>query len=340
MKNIRTKTVICLAALLPMMLVSCSKSKKTDTTKQNEIEKVQIESAKSEEIDQIYDFTSTIEADVKNYISSAGGTRIEKIYVEVGSHVKKGQVLVRMENTSLATSNAQLDNIKTELNRIQALYKSGGASKQQVDQIKVQYDVAKRNISNLKQNITLTSPISGVITQKNFDNGDVAGAQPILQVMQISPVKLRFNINESFYNKIKIGMGVTAKVEVFGDEEFNGKISLISPTIDPSTRTFYVEAKFSNGNQKLRPGMFGRVQLNLGKANKILVSDKSIVKQSGTNDKYVYIEKDGKVEYRQVQLGRRINDRYEILSGINDGENVVISSTTRLKNGSKVIVVK
>src|SRR5574344_992612 len=213
MKNIRTKTVICLAALLPMMLVSCSKSKKTDTTKQNEIEKVQIESAKSEEIDQIYDFTSTIEADVKNYISSAGGTRIEKIYVEVGSHVKKGQVLVRMENTSLATSNAQLDNIKTELNRIQALYKSGGASKQQVDQIRVQYDVAKRNISNLKQNITLTSPISGVITQKNFDNGDVAGAQPILQVMQISPVKLRFNINESFYNKVKIGMGVTAKVE-------------------------------------------------------------------------------------------------------------------------------
>ena len=131
-----------------------------------------------------------------------------------------------------------------------------------------------------------------------------------------------------------------AKVEVFGDEEFEGKISLISPTIDPTTRTFYVEAKFSNGNQKLRPGMFGRVELDLGRANKILVSDRSIVKQTGTNDKYVYIEKDGKVEYRQVQVGRRINDKYEILSGINEGENVVVSNSTRLKNGSKVIVVK
>src|SRR5574344_1290060 len=339
MRNIRIKTVICLAALLPIALVSCNKKKATQT-QQNEVMNVQIEPAQTQEIAQIYDFTSTIEADVKNYISSAGGTRIERIYVEVGSHVRKGQVLVRMESTSLATSMSQLNNIKTDLNRIEALYKSGGASKQQLDQIKLQYDVAQKNIGNLRKNITLTSPISGVVTQKNFDNGDVAGSSPILQVMQISPVKLKFNINESFYNKVKLGMKVIAKVEVFGEQEFEGRISLISPTIDPQTRTFFVEAKFANGNQKLRPGMFGRVQLDLGKANKILISDKAIIKQTGTNDKYVYIESNGRVEYRQVQLGRRIDNRYEVLSGITVGDNVVVSNSTRLKNGSKVNVVK
>ncbi|MDD4830457.1 MAG: efflux RND transporter periplasmic adaptor subunit [Bacteroidales bacterium] len=334
------KKIVYLLMAVAMVMTACSKKDEKKTTAQDEAVKVKIEKVSMEEIDQIYDFTTTVDAAVKNYITSAGGTRIEKIWVEVGQKVSKGQKLVTMENTNLATANAQIDNLKIEVSRMEALYASGGISKQQLDQIKTQYDVAKRNIENLERNITLTSPISGVITMRNFDNGDVSGAQPILQVMQITPVKLKFNINESFYNKIKLGMSVKAKVQVFEDEEFSGKISLIAPTIDPTTRTFMVEAQFSNGNQKLRPGMFGRVELNLGKAKKVIISDKAVIKQSGTNNKYVFIEKDGSVEYRQVELGRRMGDRYELLSGVNDGENVVISGQTRLLDGKKVIVVK
>lgn len=334
------KKIVYLLMAVAMVMTACSKKDEKKTTSQDETVKVKIEKVSMEEIDQIYDFTTTVDAAVKNYITSAGGTRIEKIWVEVGQKVSKGQKLVTMENTNLATANAQIANLKIEVNRMDALYASGGISKQQLDQIKTQYDVSKRNIENLERNITLTSPISGVITMRNFDNGDVSGAQPILQVMQITPVKLKFNINESFYSKIKIGMSLKAKVQVFGDEEFSGKISLIAPTIDPSTRTFMVEAQFSNGNQKLRPGMFGRVELNLGKAKKVIISDKAVIKQSGTNNKYVFIEKNGSVEYRQVELGRRLGDKYELLSGVNDGENVVISGQTNLLDGKKVIVVK
>ncbi len=337
-KNIvRLLSVVTFASLF---LGACSSKDKTDN-KQEEAIKVQVEQVSMQEIDQIYDFTSSIEPKVKNYISSAGGTRIDKIFVEVGSRVSKGQVLVRMENTNLATAQAQLDNLEIDLNRLKALYQSGGTSKQNLDQMQTQYDVAKRNVKNLKENINLVSPISGVVTMKNFDNGDVAGSQPILQVMQISPVKLKFSINESFYAKVKIGMQVTAKVEVFGEEEFKGKISMISPTIDPNSRTFYVEAEFSNANQKLRPGMFGRAELNLGRANTVLVSDKAVVKQNGTNDKYVYVlQNNNTVEYRKITLGRRMNDKYAVLDGLNDGERVVVSDYNKLKNGSKVKVVK
>jgi len=334
------KRIVYLVMAVSLIAITAC-SKKTDkTASKNEVVQVKIEKASMQEIDQIYDYTTTVDAAVKNYITSAGGTRIEKIWVEVGQKVRKGQKLVTMENTNLATAKAQQANLKTEVERMEALYKSGGISKQQLDQIKTQYDVSKRNIENLESNITLTSPISGVITLRNFDNGDVSGSQPILQVMQISPVKLKFNINETFYSKIKLGMGIKAKVEVFGDEEFSGKISLIAPTIDPTTRTFMVEAQFTNGNQKLRPGMFGRVELNLGKAEKVIVSDKAIVKQNGTNSKYVYVEKDGVVSYRLVELGRRMGDRYELLSGVNNGENVVITGQSRLVDGKKVIIVK
>lgn len=331
--------ILSIVTLTSLFTVACSDKQAENKT--DETQKVQVEKATLQEVDQIVDFTSTVEAKYKNYISSAGGTRIEKIYVEVGDRVAKGQTLVKMENTSVATAQTQLDNLQVELNRVKALYQSGGASKQQVDQAQVQYDVAKKNIQNLKENITLTSPISGVVTQRNFDNGDVAGTSPILQVMQISPVKLKFSINESLYAKVKVGMQVSAKVEVFGEEEFKGKISLISPTIDPDSRTFYVEAEFTNANQKLRPGMFGRAELNLGRANMIMVSDKAVIKQNGTNDKYIYVvTADNTLEYKKITVGKRLGDKYVILDGVSEGEKVVVSDQNKLKNGSKVVIVK
>lgn len=334
------KRIFYLIVAFSVLMAACTKKEEKKVETNDEITKVKVEQVSMQEVDQIYEFTSTVDAAVKNFISSAGGTRIEKIWVEVGQKVSKGQKLVTMENTNLYTAQTQLANLQNEVSRMEALYASGGISKQQLDQIKTQEEVAKKNIDNLQTNITLTSPISGVITMRNFDNGDISGAQPILQVMQISPVKLKFNINETFYNKVKVGMIVKTKVDVFEQEEFSGKISLIAPIIDPLTRTFMVEAQFTNANQKLRPGMFGRVELNLGKANKVIVPDKAIIKQSGTNNKFVFIEKGGIVEYRQVELGRRLGDKYELLSGVNDGEKVVISGQTRLIDGKKVEVVK
>lgn len=335
------KKAIYFLSLLSLIAVGCSKKEvKDETKKTTDVFKVKIEQAQSREIDRIYEYSTTVDAAVKNYIASAGGTRIEKIMVEVGDVVRKGQQLVKMESTQLATTLAQLENLKIELERVKALYQSGGVSKQQLDQMQTQYDVAKKSAENLKDNIYLTSPINGIVTARNFDNGDVSATQPILQVMQINPVKLKINIPESFYNSVKKGMQVTAKTEIFGEEEFLGTVSLIYPTIDPLTRTFTCEVKVNNANSKLKPGMFGRVELNLGKAATIMVSDKAVVKQSGSNDKYIFVENNGVVEYRKVQLGRRIEDKIEIISGIADGENVVITGQSKLMDGTKVEVIK
>jgi RND family efflux transporter MFP subunit len=335
------KKAIYFLSIISLIAIGCSKKEAQETTQKTaDVFKVKTELAQSQEIDRIYEFSTTVEAAVKNYITSAGGTRIEKIMVEVGDVVKKGQQLVKMESTQLTTTLAQLDNLKIELERIKTLYQSGGVSKQQLDQMQMQYDVAKKSAENLKDNIYLTSPINGIVTARNFDNGDVAASQPILQVMQINPVKLKINIPESFYTNIKKGMQVVAKTEIFGEEEFAGTVSLIYPTIDPLTRTFTCEVNVKNQNSKLKPGMFGRVELNLGKASTIMVSDKAVIKQSGSNDKYVFVEKNGVVEYRKVELGRRIEDKIEIISGIADGENVVITGQSKLMDGTKVEVIK
>ncbi|MDD4544678.1 MAG: efflux RND transporter periplasmic adaptor subunit [Bacteroidales bacterium] len=329
-----------LVIIAGLIMASCSKKQEDKAVKPEDTETiaVKVEKASIQEVEQIYEFSSTVDAAVKNYISSAGGTRIEKIHVEVGDRVTKGQKLVTMENTNLATAKVQLMNSKNDVDRMEALYLSGGISKQQLDQIKTQYDVAKKNIDNLESNIHLVSPISGIVTMRNFDNGDVSATQPILQVMQITPVKLKFSMNEKFYNRVKIGMKVSAKVDIFGDDRFEGRVNLIAPIIDPNTRSFGLEASFTNSNQKLRPGMFARVEINLGKNMSVVIPDRAVIKQNGTNDKYVFIEKDGVVDYRKIELGRRLGDTYEIISGIEEGENIVIEGYTKLVSGSKVKV--
>lgn len=292
-------------------------------------------------VEQIQEYTATVEAEVKNNIAPSSPVRIDKIFVEVGDHVSKGQKLVQMDAANLKQTKLQLDNQEVEFNRIDELYKVGGASKSEWDAAKMVYDVKKTAYQNLLENTSLLSPISGVVTARNYDSGDMySGGNPVLTVEKITPVKLLINVSEVYFTKVKKGAPVNVKLDVYGDEAFEGKISLIYPTIDPSTRTFQVEIQLPNQNQKVRPGMFARASLNFGTEENVVVPDLAIVKQAGAGDRYVYVYKDGKVTYNKVELGRRMGAEYELKSGVPNNSQVVIAGQTRLINGTEVEVEK
>jgi RND family efflux transporter MFP subunit len=278
---------------------------------------------------------------VKNNIAPSSPVRIDKIFVEVGDHVSKGQRLVQMDAANLKQTKLQLDNQEVEFKRIDELYKVGGASKSEWDAAKMAYDVKKTAYQNLLENTSLLSPISGVVTARNYDSGDMySGGNPVLTVEKITPVKLLINVSEVYFTKVKKGAPVDVKLDVYGDEAFEGKISLIYPTIDPTTRTFQVEIQLPNQNQKVRPGMFARASLNFGTEENVVVPDLAIVKQAGAGDRYVYVYKDGKVTYNKVELGRRMGAEYELKSGVPNNSQVVIAGQTRLINGTEVEVEK
>jgi RND family efflux transporter MFP subunit len=142
------------------------------------------------------------------------------------------------------------------------------------------------------------------------------------------------------YTKIKEGMEAKVKIEVYDNEEFTGKVSLVYPTIDPRSHTFPVEITIPNTDEKIRPGMYAKVSINMGKNNHVLVPDVSIVKQQGSGDRYVYVYKDGKVSYNKVVLGRRIEDMYEVISGVENGDFVATTTLSKLNNGMEVELVK
>ncbi len=332
--------ILSLASFI-LVLASCGgNSESTNTEAQVEKPQVKLAKATSEDIPQTETYTATVESDVKNNIAPNTPYRIEKIYFEVGDQVRKGQVLVQLDASSLRQMKLQVENTQTEFNRTAALYQVGGASKAEYDNAKTQLDVLSTQYKQLMENTQLISPINGVVTARNYDDGDMYTSTPILTIEQTNPVKLYVNISENYYKKTKKGMPVSITLDAYENEEFSGKVTIVYPTIDANTHTFQAEITIDNKDQKVRPGMFARATVTFETVNHVLVPDEALVKQIGAGDRYVYVYKDGKVSYNKVVLGKHMNDKYEIISGVTPGEQVVIAGQSRLANGKEVEVVK
>ena len=349
----KTKQLLTMA-IAAMLLASCSGKGDKNAQKQEELPIVKIQAVYDEEVKQTAEYTATVEAFKTNNISSNNGARIKRLLVDVGSFVRAGQSVVILDDTNvdqqriaIDQQNISLANVKRDLERAKELLKIGGGTQQAVDQLQAQYDAqaraidaSRRSLQNMRENTVLTSPVSGVVTQRNYNNGDLPAGLPILVIEQQQPLKVIVNVNESDFPKVHRGMGVEVRLDTYGDEVFPGQVYLIHPAIDPSTRTFQVEVTIPNANNRVHSGMFARVLFNYGIKRNVVVPDRAIQKQTGSGVRYVYVYNNGTVEFREVQLGQRMENRYEVLGGLNGGTQVVIEGQSRLSNGARVQVAK
>lgn len=333
------KKLLSLIVTGALLVTACSQGEAEGQEGALNIPSVKVETLGERMVDQTIEFTGNIEPLVKNNISSAAAQRIDKIHAEVGTRVKKGQLLVEMEDVNYMQARIQLENLKVDLARTEALYKAGGISEQQYQQLKTQVNVSEESIANLAKNTKLLSPIDGIVTHKNFDNGDIAAGQPILVVMQIQPVKILVNISEEFFPQVRIGTPATIRLDIYPDKSFSGKVMLIHPTIDAATRSFQAELRIENPSLLIRPGMFARAIVDFGSKERLVVPDVAVIKQPGTNDRYVYVLEGDKVFYRKVELGRRVGDIYEVAGGVAVGDRVVVAGHTGLMDNIQVQVV-
>ena len=334
------------AVLVAAMLGACSggEEKKAETAVETEVNKpaVKLATVTSRDVAQIVEYTATVEAEAKNNIAPTAPGRISQIFVEVGDYVRKGQKLVQMDAANLTQLKLQLDNQETEFKRVDELYKVGGASKAEWDAAKTNLDVRRSSYQNLLENTQLVSPLDGVVTARNFDNGDLYSStqMPVLVVQQITPVKLMVNVSEPNFPRVSKGMPVTVKLDVYEGEEFEGKVSLVYPTIDAATHTFPVEVSLPNSSKRVRPGMFARVTMNFGTKNNVVVPDMAVVKRAGSGDRFVYVYNNGKVSYNKVEIGRRMDTEYELISGVENGAQVVVAGQNALADGMEVEVIQ
>ncbi len=335
-------TIITLAAAL--LMTACGQKDKSTATTGQEAPKaapvVSIITAQAEDVDINNTFTSNIEPYATNNIVSQTAGRIVSINAEVGQKVHKGQLLAKMDDVNLVKTRLQYVNDSTELDRLTELYKIGALSQAEYDMAKLGLNVTKKTYENLAENTYLRSPINGVVTARNYDKGDMYSmTQPIFVVEQIQPVKMLVNVSESLFTQVHKGMEFDITVDAYPEEVFKGKVNLIYPTISSATHTFPVEVICQNSDERLRPGMFARVTANFGTNHHIVIPDVAVVKQQGSGEHFVYVLKpDNTVKYTLVELGKRLGNRYEIVSGINEGDRIVTEGQVRLKDGVNVTV--
>ena len=318
-----------------------------DSTSAN-VENVKILRVEKQKIARTIEYSSSIIAFEEVHLASATPGKIDQISVEIGDKVSKGDILVRMDPTQLQQALVNLKNTETDFLRLDTLNKVGGISKQQYDQMKARYDIAKSNYEFLQRNTILKAPFNGVISGKYYENGELfsgapntmAGKAAILSIVQIDPVKALVNISESFYPFLKSGMSASVISDLYPDKTIIGQVMRVYPTIDPATRTFTVEIKIENRQELLRPGMFCRVSLNLGEELALVVPAIAVLKTQGSNERYVFLEENGIARRVVVMIGNRFDDKLELISDeIKEGTNLIVSGQARLVNGDQVKIV-
>lgn len=324
--------------------MSCGGKKEATSVKDASVaEKVQTQVLAKEKIARQLELSSTLEGYESMSISPSLTGKIEHIYVEVGSRVGKGQLLVRMDQTQLNTTKINLASAQTEFARVQALKETGSVSQQVYDQTKTQLDNLTESAKFLETNTFVRAQFSGVIAAKNYEDGELYSGAPILSLQQISMLKAIINIPEAYYPLVKKGMKVEVRSDIYKDEVFPATIEIVYPTIDPASHTFQAKLRIPNAKEKIRPGMYVKTTLALGEAETIVVPYQAVLKLTGSNERYVFVNDNGTARRVAVTMGQRFDDRIEVIPETEDelkeGDELVVVGQARLVDGSKLEVV-
>ena len=348
-------TILLALIFLTVLFFQCSPPAKEQKQGENDsiaveskVEKVKILVLEPRVIAKTIEYPSTLKPFEEVHLVPATPGKIDEILVEVGSRVKKGDLLIKMDQTQLLQGELQLKNLETDYKRLDTLQKVGSITEQQFDQIKTQYEVAKANVEFLKKNVELRAPFDGVISGKYFENGEMysgtpnttAGKAAIISIVQINKLKTFIGVPETYFPFVNKGMKGDITCDTYEGEKYTGDILRIYPTIDPASHSFQVEMEVTNSNEKLRPGMFCRVVLELGEVKALVVPSLAVLKMQGSNERYLFLEKDGKAKRIVVTIGKRFNDMVEIESNeLHPGDHLIIFGQSRLLDGTPVEVV-
>lgn len=350
--KILSKTIFAMLTL--MVFLSCQDTQKNaevtteETVVEEKIYPVRSEKIESVLIDQTIEYTGTLIPKKEVYFAPASPGRIEKIYVDVGSRVKAGQKLVDMDKTQLSQALTQLSSAQDAYDRIEKLNETGSIAEQQFEQVKTQLEMAKLNVNLLKKNLNFNSPISGVVTARYFENGELYSGAPntqigkaaVVVIQQLNPIKVVVNLSQSLYPEIKNGMEATFTCDIYPGQTFTGKVSRVYPNIDPMTRTFKTEFLISNPGELLKPGMSVDMTLAVDETDGVLLPAISVLNQSGTNNRFIYVNDNGVARRIDVELVKRHNDQLEV-SADEDliGLDLILEGQGKLLNGAKIELI-
>ncbi len=330
------KKLIILAALLAIVLAGCQKKTEQEEVKEEftGAREVKIATARLGDISSYIEFSGNIEAEKTVNISPSMSGKIDKLIVDVGSIVKKGDLLAKLDDTQLKQAQTQYLNMEKNYKRMQELKRTGAIDGATFDEVETGYKVAKSSYEFMLENTEIKASFNGVITvtyKKEGENYDAMMDPMLLRMMNLDKVKARIQVSDADINEIKKGQKVILSVNN-SDEEFTGKVSFVSPEADVMSGTFNVEIAVTNKSNILKHNQFARIKvLTETSENTIIVPQQAIL-----NADHVFTIENDKAVKKYVTLGLENEYEIEITEGLQEGETVITQGNIGLSEGDKV----
>ncbi|MEW6994468.1 efflux RND transporter periplasmic adaptor subunit [Colwelliaceae bacterium MEBiC 14330] len=288
----------------------------------------------------------TARANEQVVITSKYSDLVDEVYFDDGQFVKKGAPLIRLNNQEeLAKVNeltANLSESQAHLKRLTELLASRATSQSLVEQQAAQTKAIEAQLASAKarlSDLTIRAPFSGVLGFRQVSKGAYVDAgKTITSLDDSSLIKVDFHLPERLLTHINVGQQISAKNTAYKSKEFIGKITAIDSRIDSNTRTIKVRASINNENQKLHPGMLLNISVLLQVENILQLPESSIIPIEGSH--YVFTEKEGKAFRKVIEIGRRQPGVVEVISGLNEGEQVVVEGALKLRDGATVSIIE
>ena len=351
MKKNTIITILAIVGIVAVFFLILQNNKKNNEEKvsivaeKNTDVAVRTAAVKSEDISGEFSVNGTFLPNKQAQISAEMGGQLIALHVKEGSYVRAGQSIGRLGgekvNVNVSSAKANLENAQMALNRYEQAYKTGGVTALQLDQARLQVKNARAQLqsANLASGDTnVISKVSGIVNKKFVEVGTVVGpGTPIVEVVDISSVKLKVDVDQSLVSQLSVGNNVKIQPDVI-DGTLDGKITFIAPAASGALK-FPVEITVPNSFNKLKAGMYGTAVFNrVGSSNVLTIPREAFV--GSVSDNQVFVVRNNQAVLTTIKSGINYGDKVEVISGLKSGDQVVISGQINLTDKTKVRVLK
>lgn len=349
-------TIVIILASLGLIGFILTKNKAENEAKtaivaeKNASVSVKVDTVKTEEVSLDFVSNGNFEPIQELKFSAEKSGKVTQVLVKEGDYVKAGQTLaiVRSDviNVNAQNANAVYQNAVADYTRFENAFKTGGVTKQQLDQARLAMVNAKANLTQANINVgdtRIKAPISGFINKKFIEPGSILAGMPptqMFEIVNVSKLKLKVTANESQIAGIKVGNVINVTSNVYPGKTFSGKITFVAPKAD-SSLNFPVEIEITNNaSNDLKAGMYGTAQFasNQQKQNLMIVPRNAFVGSVSSNQ--IFVNENGVAVLKNVVAGRILGDKVEIVKGLNNGDQVVVTGQLNLVDGTKLEIIK
>jgi len=347
-KTLKMKKLLAVILMsLSFFVYSCGNKSGSETQNNKKLPLVKIKEITPSTFEESFKVVGVVKPYASAKISSEEGGLILSILKNKGDRVSAGQVVVRLkkdtEGATYEQALAQYELAKINFEKQKQLYEENATTEIQYLTAKWQLEAAERGLEVLRTRLNkgyIRSPINGVVDAKFMNKGEMsAPGMPIINIVDVSRVKISAGVPERYINDVKMGQNVKITVNVLAGAEFEGEVSYISPTLSSTSRTFEIEIVINNKDRMLKPEMNANIQIAKPDRDDAVVIEQDLIVDYG-EEKYVFVLEGDVARKRVLELNGRDGNMVLVTNGLNIGEKIINEGFQALADGEKVQVVQ